>query len=193
MSQIVDDLLLLSKADTGEIRLNREDINLNEMLNEVVAQVTILSQSKNLQIDPSFQCEEAHVYGDALRIRELFLNLIENAIKYTEEGGSICIGLWKEIPPPPSDNLLNQQEGEKIGFAKIVVSDNGIGIAREDQDKIFDRFFRVDKARSRQQGGSGLGLSICKWIVEAHQGEISVESELERGSSFTVTLPLSIP
>ena len=193
MSQIVDDLLLLSKADTGEIRLNREDINLKEMLNEVVAQVTILSQSKNLQIDTSFQCHEAHVYGDALRMRELFLNLIENAIKYTEEGGSICIGLWKEIPPPHSDNPLNQQEGDKIGFAKIVVSDSGIGIAREDQDKIFDRYFRVDKARSRQQGGSGLGLSISKWIAEAHQGEISVESELERGSSFTVTLPLSIP
>ncbi len=87
---------------------------------------------------------------------------------------------------------LSEWEGEEKGkYVKIVVSDTGIGIAREDQEKIFNRFFRVDKARSREQGGSGLGLSICKWIVEAHQGEIEVESELGKGSSFIVKLPLS--
>ena len=84
---------------------------------------------------------------------------------------------------------VEREEGE---FVKIIVSDTGIGIAKEDQEKIFNRFFRVDKARSREQGGSGLGLNICKWIVEAHQGEIKVESELGKGSSFIVKLPLFI-
>jgi signal transduction histidine kinase len=107
--------------------------------------------------------------------------LIENGIKYTEKGGSIHITLQEEYPT------------EKEKFVRIIVSDTGIGIAKEDQEKIFDRFFRVDKARSREQGGSGLGLSICKWIVEAHQGEIKVESEFGKGSSFIVKLPLSPP
>jgi len=125
-------------------------------------------------------------------MRELFINLIENGIKYTEEGGSVHITLQKEYPLPVR-NPSDWGEGEREKFAKIIVSDTGIGIAKEDQERIFNRFFRVDKARSREQGGSGLGLSICKWIVEAHQGEIKVESELGKGSSFIVKLPLSPP
>jgi signal transduction histidine kinase len=82
-------------------------------------------------------------------------------------------------------------ERDRERVARIIVSDTGVGISKEDQEKIFNRFFRVDKARSREQGGSGLGLSICKWIVEAHQGDIKVQSEFGKGSSFTVTLPLS--
>jgi two-component system phosphate regulon sensor histidine kinase PhoR len=126
-----------------------------------------------------------------LRIRELFINLIENGIKYTEEGGSIHISLQKEYLPPVR-NQTDRLEKERERFIKIIVSDTGIGISKEDQEKIFIRFFRVDKARSREQGGSGLGLSICKWIVEAHQGQIKVESELGKGSSFVVKFP-SLP
>jgi two-component system phosphate regulon sensor histidine kinase PhoR len=118
--------------------------------------------------------------------------LIENGIKYTEEGGSIHITLQKENEPFV-ENQSDWAKKEKKEFAKIIVSDTGIGIAKEDQERIFDRFFRVDKARSRGQGGSGLGLSICKWIVESHQGEIKVESELGKGSSFIVILPLFPP
>jgi signal transduction histidine kinase len=121
-------------------------------------------------------------------MRELFINLIENGIKYTEAGGSILITLTKETDGSLSP--LTPKEKKAATFAKITVADTGIGIAKEDQEKIFNRFFRVDKARSREQGGSGLGLSICKWIVEAHQGEITVESEPGKGSSFIVRLPL---
>jgi signal transduction histidine kinase len=188
MSQIVEDLLLLSRADTGQIELSKGDINLTEMLSEVVAQMDMFARSKRLDLSASNNHHDIHIFGDALRIREMLINLIENGIKYTEEGGSVCISLQKEYPPAvkyPSDRL----EKEKESFIKIIVSDTGIGISKEDQEKIFDRFFRVDKARSREQGGSGLGLSICKWIVEAHQGEIQVESELGKGSSFTVKLP----
>jgi heavy metal sensor kinase len=189
MSRIVEDLLTLSKADTGEIRLNREDINLTEILNEVVAQMDRLAKSKRLHLSASNHPQDIHLFGDSLRLRELFINLIGNGIKYTEEGGSIRITLQRECPPLMRDQS-DWREGEKGGFVKIIVSDTGMGIAKEDQERIFNRFFRVDKARSREQGGSGLGLSICKWIVEAHQGEIKVESELGKGSSFIVKLPI---
>jgi heavy metal sensor kinase len=187
MSKIVEDLLLLSKADIGEIRLNKEDIHLTRFISGLTEQMKILAQPKNIRIEianhDAEREDEIHVLGDTLRMRELFINLIENGIKYTEEGGSILITLTKE-----TDGSV--QEKRAGAFAKITVADTGIGIAKEDQERIFSRFFRVDKARSREQGGSGLGLSICKWIVEAHQGEISVESELGKGSSFIVRLPL---
>ena len=189
MSQIVEDLLLLSRADSGEIRLNKENMNLNEILNEVVAHVNVLAQSKNLRIETSNHHEEIHIFGDPLRIRALFLNLIENGIKYTEEGGSIHILLTKDTLVQDGKQS-GRAQGEQGEFVKVIVSDTGIGIAREDQERIFDRFFRVDKARSREQGGSGLGLSICKWIVEAHRGKIEVESELGKGSSFIIKLPI---
>jgi heavy metal sensor kinase len=189
MSNIIEDLLILSKADSGEIGLNKEPINLTKIINEIIAQMNILAKSKNLHLFTSNHLPDIHIVGDALRIRELFINLVENGIKYTEEGGSIHIALTKEYIPffEKQSNLAGGEMGE---FVKIVVSDTGIGIAHEDQERIFNRFFRVDKARSREQGGSGLGLSICKWIVEAHHGEIKVESELGKGSSFIVTLPL---
>ncbi len=192
MSQIVEDLLTLSKADTGEIKLNKEDINLTEILNEVVTQMDRLAKSKMIYLSVSNHHQDIHLFGDALRLRELFINLIENGIKYTEEGGYIRIILQKELLPLGSEQL-DWVERERMEFAKIVVADTGIGIAEEDQERIFNRFFRVDKARSREQGGSGLGLSICKWIVEAHQGEIKIESELGKGSSFIIRLPLSPP
>jgi heavy metal sensor kinase len=190
MSQIVEDLLLLSKADSGEIKLNKEEIDLTKILNEVVAQMDVLTKSKGLHLSSSNHHQGMLFFGDALRIRELLINLIENGIKYTEEGGSIHITLQKECASS-GRNQSGWIEGEMEEFVKIRVSDTGIGIAKEDQERIFNRFFRVDKARSREQGGSGLGLSICKWIVEAHQGEIKVESELGKGSSFIVRLPLS--
>ena len=110
--------------------------------------------------------------GDEFRLRQMLLNLIDNAVKYTPEGGRIWLSL--------------EREG---GYAKISVRDTGIGIPKEEVPKIFERFYRVDKARSRRMGGSGLGLSIVKWIVEAHKGRIEVESELGKGSCFTVWLP----
>jgi heavy metal sensor kinase len=189
MSQIVDDLLFLSRADIGEVRLNKEKIDLTEILNEVVVQMNILAQAKNIRIETSNHHGDIHIFGDALRIRELFLNLIENGIKYTEDRGSIHVILTKD-DLPHDRSAPDRIEGEQTEFVKIIVSDTGIGIAKEDQERIFDRFFRVDKARSREQGGSGLGLSISKWIVEAHHGEITVESEIEKGSSFIVKLPL---
>jgi heavy metal sensor kinase len=189
VSQIVDDLLLLAKADLGEARLNKKDVDLTEILNEVVAQVDILAQRKNIRVETTNHHGDVHILADPLRIRELLLNLIENGIKYTEDGGFVRVALLKEFQSSPSE-IGPEREG---GFVKIVVSDTGIGIAKEDQERVFNRFFRADKARSRELGGSGLGLSICKWIVEAHRGEIAVESDLGKGSSFIVKFPLYTP
>lgn len=194
MSKIVDDLLWLSKADIGEIKIQKEEVNLTALIQELVDQMSLLAQSKRIQIQTVHHngSEEIRIYGDALRMRELFLNLIDNGIKYTEEGGEITIHLQKETSLQ-NEEMIGSSDGRKIGFAKVTISDTGIGISKEDQRKIFNRFYRVDKARSRDQGGSGLGLSICKWIVEAHQGEIEVESEPGKGSSFIVKLPLYSP
>jgi heavy metal sensor kinase len=193
MSQIVEDLLLLSRADNGEIQLAPKEINLSEVVREIVPQAHILAKSKNLQIHTLLPEDQVYILGDRLRIRELFLNLLENAVKYTEEGGKITIHLTKNHTPSAGKDNGNGLEPGKRALAEITVADTGIGIAKQDQERIFDRFFRVDKARSREQGGSGLGLSICKWIVEAHRGKISVESELGKGSSFIVLLPLHRP
>ena len=175
MSQIVDNLLFLSKADMGKIHLERQRINLTKLVSEVHAQTKAMTITKGINFSVS-NAVNSEVIGDRLRLRELLLNLVDNAVKYTPEGGEMKITLERDD-----------------GRAKLRITDNGIGIALQVQPHIFDRFFRVDKARSREAGGSGLGLSICKWIVEAHGGEISVESEIGRGSTFTVILPLVPP
>ncbi|MGB9627384.1 MAG: sensor histidine kinase, partial [Thermodesulfobacteriota bacterium] len=113
------------------------------------------------------------VKGDKVRLQQLFTNLIDNAIKFTPEKGSIRVALQKN-------------EGEVL----IKVMDTGIGIPKEEQEKIFKRFYRVDKSRSRETGGVGLGLSIAQWIAHAHHGKIEVDSALKQGSTFTVYLPI---
>jgi len=175
MTQIVDDLLFLSKADMGEVHLQKQPINLTQLASEVHAQAKMIAMPKDITVRIN-KDSDVVVVGDRLRLRELLLNLVDNGVKYTPEGGEMKISLERDD-----------------GRIKLRVMDNGIGIAPDDQAHIFDRFFRVDKARSREGGGSGLGLSICKWIVEAHGGEISVESDLGKGSTFTVTLPVAPP
>jgi signal transduction histidine kinase len=114
------------------------------------------------------------LHADEDLLLQLVLNLLDNAIKYTPSGGTVTAG-WGI-------------DGDR---AELWVRDSGIGIAKEDSERVFDRFYRVDKARSRTEGGAGLGLSICRWIAEAHGGSISVRSEPGQGTTFTVRLPLN--
>ncbi|MCB0062815.1 MAG: ATP-binding protein [Caldilineaceae bacterium] len=116
--------------------------------------------------------DQGLVWGDAERLRQLLLNLTDNAIKYTPTGGTITL------------SLTNEEQ-----WVKVAVSDTGIGIHAESQQQIFQRFYRTDKARSREEGGSGLGLSIVQWIAQAHEGRVTVESEPQKGSTFTLWLP----
>ena len=124
------------------------------------------------EVEPS---DDITFNGDEDLLRRMILNLLDNAIKYTPNDGLVSIRLWRE----------NNQ-------VKLRVTDNGIGIPAEAASRVFERFYRVDKARSRAEGGSGLGLPIVKWIAEAHHGSVSLESEPERGSSFTVALPAGV-
>ncbi len=175
MSAIVENLLTLSKADLGRVELQREIFLLDEVLHDLYEDSEVLAEKKHITVTLQ-KADKVSVPGDKVRIRQLLLNLIDNAIKYTPENGNVSLEL-----------------GLSNGMATVSVHDTGIGIPFEEISKIFDRFYRVDKARSRAMGGSGLGLSIAKWIADAHGGKIEVKSELRHGSTFTVFLPVQSP
>jgi len=177
MERIIEDLLQLAKSDAGELPMEIEDLSLSDLILEIFMQGRALAEGRLLEIEFKVEVDrEIRIKGDALRLRQLFLNLIVNAIKYTPDPGRVDVSLATE----GSD-------------AVVRVVDNGIGIPEEQLPHIFDRFYRVDQARNREVGGAGLGLSIVKWIVEAHDGQIKVQSEVGAGSSFIVTLPIAGP
>jgi heavy metal sensor kinase len=171
MSTIIDNLLTLTKSDLGQIEIYPEELSLDDIMIQLYEDSEVLAARKNIRVNLS-RVDEVKMKGDKVRLRQLLLNLVDNAVKYTRNDGEISLSLIQEN-----------------GKAKVVVADTGIGIPPESLDKIFDRFYRVDKARSREPGGSGLGLSISKWIAESHGGRIEVTSEVGKGSTFTVYLP----
>ena len=175
LSHLVGSLLVLSRADTG-VGLRRQDAGLLNLTRETAALLEILAEEKGQRIDvggdPSVR---AHV--DRLILRQALINLIDNAIKYSPRGGTIRI----DVRRGPD------------GRAVIEVSDQGPGIPEPHRSKVFERFYRVDKARSRDEGGAGLGLSIALWAVSAHAGEIELSSEEGTGSAFRVILPAATP
>jgi two-component system OmpR family sensor kinase len=173
MNAIVENLLVLAKADQGSFRAEFAEVDLGELVDELYEDTEVLAGRKHIHLELKKKALITLV-GDRIRLRQLFLNLIDNAIKYTPEGGSVSL-------------TVDRQDG----MALFRVEDTGMGIPQEEIGKIFDRFYRVDKARSREMGGSGLGLSIARWIAEMHRGTITVTSELHKGSSFTVSLPIS--
>lgn len=175
MADLVDSLLTLARADEGRFDLHREPVALGPLVRDVYETAVILGEHAGLDVAMTV-LEEGVVDGDARRLRQLFLNLITNAIKYTPRGGRVELS-------------LSQRLGGEIAFT---VRDSGIGISAADVTHVFDRFWRADRARSRasERGGFGLGLAISQWIAQAHGGRITVQSRLGRGSVFTVTLPL---
>ena len=169
MSRLVGDLLLLAQADSGRLPLTEGPVELGTLVLDVFRQAKVLAKELDLRLGT---IDAVYVKGDADRLKQLVLNIVTNAIKYTPAGGQVVITV--------------SQNGSQ---ALIKVKDTGIGIPKEDLEHIFDRFYRVDKARSRQMGGTGLGLSIARWIVDVHHGRIWAESEVGKGSTFTVQLP----
>jgi signal transduction histidine kinase len=172
MADLVESLLTLARSDEGRFDLHREVVPLEPLVRDVAETANILGEEAGLTVTLG-PIAQMSVGGDVVRLRQLFLNLITNAIKYTAKGGSVEISL----------TLVD-------GIALFAVKDTGIGIAGADLPFIFDRFWRVDRARTRvERGGVGLGLAISQWIAQAHGGSILVASRLGRGSTFTVSIP----
>ena len=172
MSSIIDQLLILARADAGKEQWNFTQVDISKLISNLSTDIDVLCQEKGL----SFQLghtEDLVVKGDEARLRGLLMNLLDNAVRYTPSPGTVSISL--------------RREGQ---MAVVAITDTGVGIPAEDIPLIFERFYRVDKSRSRAEGGSGLGLAICRHIAEAHGGMIEVESEVGTGSTFSVWLPL---
>jgi heavy metal sensor kinase len=173
LAQIVESLLAISRLDAGEARMERVSFDLAELAATTTEQMRLLAEDKHLAL----RCEangSVLVEGDPARLKQVVVNLVDNAIKYAPEKGTVSVRVGKEN-----------------GHATMLVEDNGPGIPAEALPHLFERFYRVDKARSRQMGGTGLGLAIAKSIVTAHGGTISVESAEGQGSRFRVELPFA--
>lgn len=173
MTRLVKDLLLISSLE-GKIVLNKTMFSLKDMINDVVSTMSLVANEKGHRLQFEEVAEIPEFYGDRDKLEQVLYNIISNSIKYTPNGGKITI-----------------KAGRLYGEFFVEVVDNGIGIPEKDLSRIFERFYRVDKARSRELGGTGLGLSISKGIIDAHGGTIKVNSEVGKGTNVIISLPVS--
>ncbi|PFP27781.1 PAS domain-containing sensor histidine kinase [Bacillus sp. AFS073361] len=171
LQTLIQELLDLSKIEQQGFRLNIQELDLNEMLKEVITILSGKAQAKNIRVSLLCKQDQVMIQGDLDRLKQVFINLIANAMNYT--------------PPEGNVEIILLEHGEKV---RVHVKDTGIGINKEEIPRIFERFYRVDRARSRNSGGTGLGLAIVKHLIEAHHGNISVRSELGEGSEFIIEL-----
>lgn len=174
MTKIVSDLLTLARADAGAANLIKEKFDINDITEKIIRSFQPVAAEKGVKLEFA-GTNDLFIHADKEKITQLLLILIDNALKYVRQDGKVMLSV--------------KQSFTSKGSVNIVVQDNGVGIPEKQQQLIFERFYRIDKARSREAGGTGLGLSIAKWIVEAHRGTINVESAVGVGSTFTVSLP----
>lgn len=173
LNLLLSDLIDISKIESGEMRMSYRYFNVVEMIQDVLHSLEYQAQQYKVELTTSFDQEEVSVYGDKERLSQALTNLVENAMKYNKPGGRVTVELE-----------LN------TSVVKISVKDTGIGIAEEHKDRIFERFYRVDKDRSRAVGGTGLGLAIVKHILEAHQTTPIVESIQGEGTTISFSLKI---
>ncbi|MFC5711622.1 cell wall metabolism sensor histidine kinase WalK [Thalassorhabdus alkalitolerans] len=175
MIRLVNDLLQLSKMDSNDLKLNYQSSDIGSLLHEIGDRFEMVTKDKNIQLERVIPSYPVYIDMDQDKMVQVFDNIISNAVKYSPDGGTITLKLH-----PRGQNIA------------VTVRDEGVGIPKENQKKIFDRFYRVDKARARNLGGTGLGLAIAKEMVQAHGGHIGVRSEWEKGTTIIVTLPYSV-
>lgn len=170
LSNLLNDLIDISMIESGEMRMSFRYFDINDYINNIINEFSLMAEEKNIKILFTPASEGLQVFGDKEKLHQVFTNLLQNALKYTDEG---------------SVEIIIEEEKK---FVNITVKDTGIGIPEEDLSRIFERFYRVDKTRSRAVGGTGLGLAIVKHIIEAHNSKISVTSKLGQGSQFSFKL-----
>jgi len=176
LDALVQDLLTLSQMETGQIKMQFEKFNIYVLASEVIEQLEDKANQKDIIVDFVENCDkEVFVYADRQRIYHVMLNLISNAINYSDYDSDVEINFEK-----------------KGNMVKTIVEDYGRGIASEDTERIFERFYRVDKSRSKEKGGTGLGLAIVKHIIEGHNSKVEVKSELGKGAIFSFELAVSL-
>ena len=171
MTQLVSELLTLARADAGQQILSTEELDLSELARTVGQAMQPLAVQRGIQLTTHGE-PRVMVLGDQTRLSQLLINLVDNALRYTPTGGTVTVTVTASS-----------------SWAQLQVDDTGVGIAAEHLAHLFERFYRADPARTRTDGGSGLGLAIARWIAEAHGGQIGVQSELGRGTTFTVRIP----
>ncbi len=174
LANLTADLLTLSRVELKQQKFQFASYHVDQLVQNTVDSMLPLAQKKNITIQFSPSTSRPEAFCDSEAVNQVLTNLVDNALKYTPENGSILVGV-RELDPQP--------------FVEIYVKDSGIGIPREDLPRLFERFYRVDKARSRELGGTGLGLAIVKHLVKAQGGEVRVTSEVGQGSEFAFTLP----
>ncbi|WP_052363573.1 cell wall metabolism sensor histidine kinase WalK [Geomicrobium sp. JCM 19037] len=176
LQDLIEDLLELSRIEHHTFQLHPSAFFLTEVISESLTLLHKKAEKKHIRLEERFH-EEMEMVGDAARIKQLVINLVTNAIVYTPENGHVTVEAFRD---------------EESHRCVIQVKDNGIGIDEQSLPRIFERFYRVDRARSRNSGGTGLGLAIVKHLVEAQQGTITAESTVNKGTTFTVRLPCSV-
>jgi signal transduction histidine kinase len=174
LGRLVEQLLDLSKLESGEVPLRREGISLAPLVSRVMSEIEVVRSDRDVEVLSDLPSDLPEIEADAERVHQVIFNLVDNAVRFTPEGGEVRIEAHRQD-----------------GSVEVTVADTGVGVPAEDLPRLFERFYRVDPARARGDGGTGIGLAIARSVVEAHGGTISAESEPGRGSTFTFDLPVA--
>lgn len=176
LGRLVDQLLDLSRLESGDVPLERGNVELAPLVAEVLSEIEVARPERGVRLADAVPRDIPPVFADRERVHQVLFNLLDNAVRFTPEGGRVTVSASRHN-----------------GSVDVVVADTGPGIAPEDLPRVFERFYRVDESRSRDDGGTGIGLAIARSVVEAHGGRIWAESEPGRGSTFTFELPAAPP
>jgi two-component system phosphate regulon sensor histidine kinase PhoR len=183
MNDLIDDTLELSAIESGNVQVRAEPVELAPIVGDVIASLATKASAQGVVVSNTVP-RDAMVYADARRLEQMLTNLVENAIKFNRENGTVTISYEGD-----AEAEANEQSPAAARRSRIRVQDSGEGIPAQHLERLFERFYRADRARSREMGGTGLGLAIVKHLARAHGGEVTVTSELGKGSIFTIELP----
>ena len=189
MIQLVDELNELAQIDSGRLVLNLRPTSASALVERVLTRLHPQAERKELQLLAEVDPDIPDLLIDEERVMQVLINLVHNALKWTPSGGTVTMLVQGTVPPPDPRTAQELSQLEAQGWIKVAVRDTGIGIPASELERVFERFYKVDRARTRDSGGTGLGLAIAKHLVERHGGRIWVESREDRGSTFSLLLP----